>query len=313
MKNLKLFILIFLPILVFIGKAGMAQDLRDTIVTKHNELIICKVTKITDTDIEYKKEKEADAIVYVISKSKVKEIRLGNGTIETITRDEMDMNPEAEIIDKRSAVKFNFFSPFFDHLAFTYEKSIRMGLNIEGTIGLINNSMFDFSVSNRSKLTQGFTLVVGPKFILGHSFYIKGMKYSHPLKGSFFKPEIILTSFAVRNIHYNFYNGNTYPYQYTTYDTDLKVNSASLLLTYGNQFILGNTLTFGFNFGLGYSFLSHKYTNDDLNKIISQNNNNNYYYGDASEYTTYLFNQVRLGSNFPLTLSSNITLGYIFK
>lgn len=312
MKNLNILFLIFLPIFIFTGNVSMSQDLRDTIVSKNNELIICKVTKITDTDIEYKKETEPDAIVYVISKSKVKEIRLGNGKVETILRDEMDMNPEAEIIDKRSAIKFNFFSPFFDHLAITYEKSVKMGLNLETSFGLINNSMFNFSISHNSDLIQGVTLVFGPKFILGHSFYMKGMKFSHPLKGSYFKPEIILTAFAVRNLHYTIYTGTGYPYQYTTYISDLRINCASLLLNYGNQFILGNTLTFGFNFGIGYSFLSSKYTNSTLDNLISQNNNN-YYYDDTYQYSSYLFNQVRLGRNFPLALSSSITIGYILK
>lgn len=310
MKTFKILIFVFLPVFIFLGKAGMAQSANDTIITKHNESIICKITKITDTDIEYKKENIADAIVYEISKAKLKEIRLGNGKVEIIKRNEMDMNPEAEIIDKRSAIKFNFFSPFFDHLGFTYEKSVRMGLNLETSFGLINNSMFNFSAGNKSDLVQGATIVFGPKFILGNSFYMKGMKFSHPLKGSYFKPEIILTSFAVRNLNYQIYTNN-YPYQ-VNYNTDLRINCASILLNYGNQFILGNTFTFGFNFGIGYSFMSSRYTNPALNDILSDNSNY-YYYDEFGQYSSYLFNQIRFGRNFPMVIASSITIGYIFK
>jgi hypothetical protein len=82
------------------------------------------------------------------------------------------------------------------------------------------------------------------------------------------------------------------------------------MLTYGNQWILGNILTFGYNIGLGYCFLSSKYKNPAYNNLLNQNNSN----GEmASSYTTFLFNQIYCGSSFPLALTSNITLGYIFK
>jgi len=193
MKKIKFILIIFISAFLFLSKNVKSQELRDTIITKKNDSIICKITKITEADIEYKKDIAADAIVYVISKDKVRELRLANGKVERIMRDELDMNIEAEIIDKRSAVKFHFFSPLYDHLAVSYEKSLKMGTNMEASVGFINNSMFDFGVSSGSKLTQGAYISVGPKFILGQSYYVKGMKFSHPLKGRYFKPEIIFT------------------------------------------------------------------------------------------------------------------------
>ena len=310
MKTSKIILFLFISLFIFMGISSKAQELRDTIVTKKNEKIVCKITKITDTDIEYKKDKEADAIIYEISKTKVKELRLGNGTIVAIVADEMDMNKEIEIIDKRSAVKIHFFAPFFNHLAVTYERSLKMGTNIEATIGLINNSMFRFNGNSYGNLIQGATVVFGPKFILGHSFYIKGMKYSHPLKGGYFKPEIILTAFAEKNLKFNIAN-STYPYQYTTYNTDLRVKAVSLLINYGSQYILGNALTFGYNFGLGYAFAGSRYTSKEVRDYISLHNS--YYGGSSDRWSGDLFNQFRLGWDFPLTIACNITLGYIFK
>jgi hypothetical protein len=308
-------LLFLLPVFLLSGKSIKAQDLRDTIVTKNYEKIICRIIKITDSDIEYKKDKEADAIVYVILKMKVRQIHFGNGKVEIIKRDEMDMNPEAEIIDKRSSIKIHFFSPYYGHLSVTYEKSIKMGMNYETTVGLINNSIMQTSINDQAKLKQGATLTFGPKFILGNSYYMKGMKYVHPLRGSYIKPEIMLTYFTVKNLNYTQYSNITN--QSTTYTSDLRVNCASLMLTYGNQWILGNLLTFGYNIGIGYSFISTKYMNSTYGNLISQSPYNNNYYssGDqASNYTSFLFNQVRSSSNTSgLAFTSNITIGYIFK
>jgi hypothetical protein len=95
---------------------------QDTIVTRKNDKIICKVVKITETDIEYKKTHDADAPVYVMGKEKIREIRFADGTVEYIAFDEMDINKEIEIIDKRSVIKFHFFAPLFDYLSVGYEK-----------------------------------------------------------------------------------------------------------------------------------------------------------------------------------------------
>lgn len=307
MKSIKTLAIVFLLFFFLPGKMIFSQIIADTIITKQNKLIIGKVTKITDTDIEYKKDIEPDAIIYSIVKTKVREIRLGNGKVEFIMPDEMEMNHEAEIIDKRQVIKFNFFSPLYSHIAVTYEKSIKMGVNLEASLGHINNSMFDFGVNNNANLTQGITVSFGPKYILGNSYYIKGMKYSHPLKGAFVKPEIILTYFNVNNITYRNYNYYVYPYQTSYYHSDLRVSNVSFLINFGNQYILGNALTFGFKFGAGYAITSTRFTNSDFRNAVP-------HYDDyANNYTTFLYNQVKFNGNFTLVLTSSITLGYIFK
>lgn len=285
-----------IPLFLFLGKDSQSQGLRDTIVTKNKKNIICKVTKITDTDIEYKKDTVSDAIIYTTSKNDVMEIRLGNGKIETIVPDEMEMNHEAQIINKRSSIKVHFFSPLYHYLAFTYERSIRMGTNLEGTFGLINTSMFNFSSNTNVNPVMGGTIVIGPKFILGHSFYIKGMKYSHPLKGSYIKPELILTTFTEKGL--NNYYGPTYSGQ----PTNLRTNSVAILLTYGNQYILGNILTFGFNFGIGYAFVYANYTNPLVNNYMT----------DPSSNISNLYNQEKI-PDIPLSFTGSVTIGYIFK
>lgn len=304
---------------LFFSIGGFAQSLRDTIVTRNNDSIVCKITKIADYDIEYVKSAESDAIVYVISKDKVRLLMLRDGTHEVITRDEMEMNAETEILDKRQAIKFHFFSPFNDHLAFTYERSLKMGTNVEATVGLINNSMFDFSMfENYDALTQGVFFKIGPKFNLGNSYYMKGMKYSHPLKGKYFKPELIITSFAVKNINYTYTIWDPYYYNSIsqTFKTNVNVNGVALMLNYGNQYILGNIMTFGFNLGVGYSFASAKFSNQELVDFVNQNNNyysDYYYYSSAYSYANKMYSHTRSGEKSGIAFGANITIGYIFK
>jgi hypothetical protein len=282
----------------------------DTMVTKKNTFIIGKITKIGETEIEYKKVNSPDAPVYVVSKDKLKEIRFANGTKEKIVADEMDINKELEIIDRRSAIKFHFFSPVNDQLTFTYEHSLKVGTNLELTAGLINNSMVEKSLSSGSNLTQGGLFVAGVKFLLGQDYYIKGMKYTHPLKGRYFKPELAFSSFTIRSLTRANYNYNNYSYTPgPLIYSDRQITSVAAVLNYGRQFILGNVMTFGYSVGVGYSFVSSKYSNPNF---VNPNASGGYYYGYDDRTPTNLYTHLRTGET-PIAFTGTITLGYIFK
>jgi hypothetical protein len=288
----------------------------DTLITKKNTTIVCKITKITETEIEYKKVAAADAPVYVVSKEKIKEIHWANGTKEKVTADEMALNKELDIIDKRSAVKFQFFSPLNDQLTICYERSLKVGTNIEFSAGLINNSMLKTTINGANqRLTQGGLFKVGVKFLLGQDYYMSGMKYTHPLKGRFFKPELAFSSFTVRGVRgYKYYNGNM-PHYYSNYIaySDRNITSVAALINYGRQFILGNVITFSYSVGVGYTFMSSKYSNPEFNSSsFGPNNNNTGYYAEEKEYPTNMYTHLRTG-NIPLAFTGTITLGYIFK
>ncbi|MEI6487574.1 MAG: hypothetical protein WCP52_01355 [Bacteroidota bacterium] len=288
----------------------------DTLVSIKNTFILGKITKISETEVEYKKVNEIDAPVYVLGKNKLKEIRWANGTVEKIVLDEFDVNKEEAIIDKRSALKFNFFSLVNDQITFTYEHSIKVGFNANIAVGLINNSMLKYSVNSSANLTQGYLVRAGLKYLLGTDYYVKGMKYTHPLKGRFIMPELAYSRFTVRGIRSTYYtqtisNGPYYNYTYT-YNyiySDRIINALSITINYGRQFILGNVITCGYSIGVGYSFYNSKYTNPDILKSSS-----GYYYNseDLKKAPSDLYTHFR-DSNIPVAITGSITLGYIFK
>jgi hypothetical protein len=281
--------------------AGTSNGVLDTLVTQKNEKLIVKVTKVTETELEYKKDLSADAPVYLIGKEKLREIRYGNGTREALMPDEMAVNQERQVLDKRSAIKFQFFSPINNQITFAYEHSLKVGTNLEVAAGLINNTLI--SNSSSPNLIQGGLFKAGVKFLLGEDYYMRGMQYAHPLKGRYIKPEICYSSFIIRGVSFNSYNPNGGGQRIVT---DEKVNSVAFMLNYGRQFILGNVLTFGYSVGLGYSFLSTRYTNPDYASQLSG-------YGNTGNLDpNNLYSHYRI-FNLPVAISGTVTLGYIFK
>jgi hypothetical protein len=275
----------------------------DTMITKKNEKILGKITKVTETDLEYKKAQEADAPIYVISKDKLREIRWANGTREMVVADEMDANVEKEILNQRSAIKLHIFSPAASQLTVSYERCLKVGTNIEISLGLINNSLIN---NNSPNLIQGGLFSGGVKFLLGQDYYVKGLKYAHPLKGRYLKPEIDFSSFIIRGIRANYYNPNVYTYN-SYIETNQQVNSFALMINYGRQFILGNILTFGYSVGLGYAASDAKYSNPYFQ------NNYGSYSNNPMNVPSDLYSHYLLSTNIPIAIKGTITMGYIFK
>ena len=298
--TLALALLVFIP-QSFSQTSNYGTRALDTLITQKNEKLIVMVTKVTETELEYKKDQSTDATVYVIGKEKVREIRFGNGTREIIKPDELAVNQERLVIDKRSAIKFQFFSPVNNQLTFAYEHSLKVGTNIELSAGLINNTL----ISNRasSNLIQGGLFKAGVKFLIGEDYYLRGMQYAHPLKGRYIKPEICYSSFIIRGVSFATYSGTP-----QTFVTDEKVNSVAFMLNYGRQFILGNVITFGYSVGIGYSFLDTRFTNPDFNK---QQLAYNGYYNNFNPSNLYTHSQPFPG--VPIAFAGTVTLGYLFK
>ena len=78
----------FLLIVVGLLAAGRSSWAQDTLVTRHGEAIVVKVSRITPQEIEYKHFDNPDGPLIVVLKSGVAAIRYANGTREAFNADE---------------------------------------------------------------------------------------------------------------------------------------------------------------------------------------------------------------------------------
>ena len=116
MKNLLFISFVF--ILLAVSNAGFGQD---TLRLKNKSTIVCKVIKITETDIEYNKWENLQGPIYTIDRNKIFEIVFSSGQIEKLLPDEMDVNKEYSILSKRNAIKVDLFSAAFDKITIGFE------------------------------------------------------------------------------------------------------------------------------------------------------------------------------------------------
>lgn len=83
MKILKLLLIVVLLITTGVAKA------QDVIVKKDNSTILSKVTRISETEIEYKKWSNLDGPTYIIKKADVVRINYENGDTDVFTKEEI--------------------------------------------------------------------------------------------------------------------------------------------------------------------------------------------------------------------------------
>lgn len=290
---------VFVIISMLYATKTTAQDL---IIKKDNEAIKAKILEIGTTEIKYKLYEAPDGPTIVIDKKEVKSIKIKgedgkSDKVMSVNEDPMSVNNSA-IVDKTSSLKFHFFSPLTNKLAFSYEWMIRPGFNWETGLGIVGpgTSITDQFLDLNPR---GVYLRTGPKFLLGNSsdIEIAGGRYAHPLKGRYFKVEALFYTLAKN-------------YNIEVYDTAAKAievikakssfNGVALHLIYGRQYIFGNSITVGWYAGIGYGGES---------RSTSYSN---------SAYTQADFDPIRhshsyLGDDFPVSFTAGFNIGYIFK
>lgn len=283
--------------IIEIKKTGADEDV---IYKKDGTSLKVKIAEIGTDEVKYKIYNNPDGPTLSIKKSEVQTIKIEGQVVYEYKEDPRSMSNNA-ILDKTSCLKFYFFSPLNHHIAVGYEWMNKPGFNWDASIGIIGPGT-GINLSARDRKMKGAFLRFGPKFLLGNSsdIEIEGAKYAHPLKGRYFKIEIILNTLSVTNrmdTTYYYYNPNSsyYNYSYTN-----KYQSMTLDLGYGRQFIFGNSITVGFYFGLGYSFESK--TSDRVGTVLWYN-----------DYQANRYSHSYYGKNFPLATTLRFTIGYITR
>ena len=302
MKKFLILILFFI-----VGEKLLAQS--DTLVTKNHEKIPSKILEISEAEIKYKKASYMDGPTYTVDRDKLSMIIYATGEKEILKEDELSVNQTAEIIDRRRAVKIEPFAPAMDKFVLGYEQVLKVGTNLEVKAGLINSGMSQNHMYGNTNLTTGAFFKGGVKFLLGQDYYMKGMKYAHPLKGRYIRIDAIVSAFQIFDVPFSYQTTATYTgsggyptYNYVNAKTNVKITAYAIMLNYGRQFILGNIMTLDYYVGMGYGGSSSSYSNSNYNIKNDYIHTGSYYY----------YSHTNIGKS-PICINAGLTLGIILK
>ena len=222
---------------------------QDRIIKITNDTIMCQVKEVGDDEVKYTQKDFRGDLIFGIDKNKVSRIIFSDGK-ELTFKDSM-YDPAKYEKQHKNALKVGFLSPLFGATSFTFEHSLRPGDSWEVTLGIIG---LGSDITNNSP--SGAYLKLGYKFIRSPDFYLKGMQYSHILKGAYIRPEVCFST-------YSFKSGLMYDYfgNLITDSNSRKTNTMfAIMLNFGKQWVFQDRFLIDWFTGAGYGFGS---TNSD--------------------------------------------------
>jgi hypothetical protein len=263
----------FLIVLAVIVSANVVNA-QDTIVKKTNEVIPCKITEVGLDEIKYTRPDLNHDVIYVVDKVVVSHVVFEDG--ENIKMVDNFNNPENYLNDNKNALKVEFLSPLTGNTTIAWEHSLKPGRSYEIALGLIGLGM-DKNENNPA----GIFLKGGYKFIKTPDFYIRGMRYTHILKGGYVKPELAFGFYSKEFTTGHYWEG--------TEIIRRSVVTGAIFLNFGKQWIYDNSFLVDMYFGLGYGFDSYPC-------------DGGYHYGFT------------VGSgHFPIAVQGGLKIGFLFK
>ena len=269
---LRYFLLIF--IFTICSECVKAQDI---IVKANNDSLRVKIVQITLDKIRFRFYGMKTGPISEIHKNQVKQIIYENGSTLTIVYNLFDISKDLLIKEKFRSAKIDIFSPLLNHITVGYEHRIKLGMNAE-----IKGSYIGWRVNKTLDKTEGFFVKGGVRFIKCTNTIRKGLKYMHPMKGSYLKPELIFG-------------------RYTSIEDGHKINFSNFgaSLMFGRQYILGNVICLDFYGGAG---VGHQINSRGDSSTLSAK-------GDDF---SYCYSHLFFGKKVPIILTGGFMVGIIF-
>lgn len=180
---------------------------------------------------------------------------------------------------KKHIISFGFFSPLNQHISFGYDQLLGTDFVFTSQLGIIGPGITNSAYTGKPVGAFG---EVGAKLFFAPDFVTDGLLRYNRMQGTYFKPQIIISSFNYTSYFYNYTTGNqTSITNYT---------GVALMLNIGRQWILANSVTLDIYAGVGYAI------NSDQNTDFTGN-----YYSYESG-----------GPSFPIAGCAGLNLGVPF-
>jgi hypothetical protein len=281
MKKHILFLLFFV-LLFSLNQNVKAQDAM-ILRTKPDTLKV-KILEIGSDEIRYRIWPVDESMpVMVERKDRIRKIILSNGTVMKFA--------ESEFVDasnysnqRKANIKIDLFAVLSGTTSIAYEQSIEPGRSWEVGVGMIGLGAKNPDNENRS----GAFFRAGYKFINQPDYYMKGMRYSHILKGSYIRPEICSHFYNVKSNYTDIsstYNSSssTYTVKSTNTDKTTRYSAAAFMLNFGKQWVFSDVFLVDVfvGGGLGYgnsNVIDEKKTESTYTSSSYPYNYSDYYY-----------------------------------
>lgn len=247
-----------------------------------------KVLEIGSDEIKYRMWPVDDRMPIIVErKEKIRKIIFENGVVMKFTEDEFS-DPTNYAHQRKMAIKIDPYGLVRGITSVAFEQSLKPGRSVELGLGIIGAGRID-----GNEKYSGMLVRVGYKFINQPDYHLKGMRYTHILKGGYIRPEFVAafysSEFSRQYINHN--NGQTF-----TYNDKYSNTAFAVMLNFGKQYVFDDFFVVDGFVGLGIGVANQNAV--DVGRDIGSQ--------PANSYTNYYGNG---GRNFGFFTSSDGKMG----
>lgn len=305
-KNPIHFPLIFSVMLLLTVFRGGAQD---TLELRSGKLA-CKVIRISETELEYKKWTHLDGPVHVVSTNQVYSIRYQNGTMEHYKNGKVSTVATGSETSQqgRHAIKFDLFSPAFHKITLGYEFALNQNIGFELHSSFASSRILPRYTNNYiiQPHTQGLALRLGTKFWFDHNPGMNNQQLNGHIGGFFMRLDLMYAQQALTNVVYGNYYNWIYPYPYIRRLCSVNNIQMGMSMAIGCQTLIGQHILLQFNCGFGYLYSK---------AIVKEGPEADYNVSYANYWDGYSFNPYGPAINIEngaFCITGNCAIGYLF-
>lgn len=278
--------------IIFTFSGAKAQD---TLIYNDSHIRIVKLLEVGLDEIKFRELQDSSEIIRSIDREELKEIKCASKEKITILKDPMIARFTEKELKRNNAIKFAVFSPIFNNLSFSYERVIHPWLNYQGTLCLIG-----VGHHQENQDASGFALRNGVRFFHKPAYRQRGVGMFHPLHGKYIEFEFVFSNYTKTWVEeeeeFSWFGPS---YSYEIYHK-AKFTNYVFNINFGHQYLLDSGILLDMYFGVGMG-----------GQISNSKTSGLYDDSESEDYTPYT--HVWGGKNLPMTFTTGLRIGGIFR
>lgn len=240
----------FLLVLFALG-TGFTAKSQDMLIYKDKTIDEVTIMEVTPDFIKYREYgSPINSVVFTIEKDYLNKVVFESGRVMDFTKQMInDMRVYAGQKDR--ALKLDVAGISGNYTFISYEQAINPSTSWEAGVLFIGAGFENQNGWNDPENAMGGAINFGYKFKRSPTFYMQRMRFGHIMRGTYFKPNMFVTTFNYDKTDYN-HPPDPVTFMYpTTRETAM---AGSVQLDFGNQLVLADQFILDYAFGIGYGF-----------------------------------------------------------
>lgn len=263
---------------------------QDSLLYVNGSVVLGIIEEIGLKTVRYRTYSGENPVQVTVEKEELARIRLQSGQEFVITA-LSTARVDERMMARKQCISFDVLAPALNHATIGYERQIGPRTNFQvklGYIGLMQIDQYSHLFNS-----QGGLMKIGLKLRLPTSpKRIASGRTLHGLAGWYIRPELTISSWVQ---HRQFY----YIYPNESWEQHIEYTSGAFVVNFGNQWLLGDRITFDLYSGMGYGLQwAHGIQTHQFEYNFS--------------HEQYSFSHSFFGTGTPLVVTGGMMFGFVF-